>query len=625
MKLLIATLKNQSLYAYTSILVIVTLVIGGVFFLIGNTEYTSILFKYSLIIGSLPVWFTLLHNLSKKVFGVDIIAAVALIGTFVIGQYLAGIVVLLMLSGGQLLEAYAMIRARKELSLLLSKTPIFAHQKIGDTVQDIPIDTVSPGMLIIIKAGEVVSVDGTIIEGETSIDESSLTGESTPVQKRSGASIYSGTENIDSIVVVRVEKPTHETRYQSIIKLVQQAEKSKAPIVRLADKYSLYFTGVTFVIAYIAWIISHDLVRVVSVLVVATPCPLLLATPIAIISGMGKASKRGIIVKDGVALEMLSRIHTFVFDKTGTITLGTPEVAHVITFGTTSEEKILRIAASLDQLSTHTFARALLLYAHNKKVLLEYPKKCKEHFGDGIEGEVDGIVYIFGKKLFVEEFIHTQENRIEIVHQEAVRDGAIAVFLADIHSVLGAVVFQDTLREEAGDLFLKLHTEGVKKTIILTGDKKERGDAVAKLLHVTEVIGECLPDEKLKHIITLQKQGALVAMVGDGVNDAPALAQADVGIALGIQGQTASSEVADIVILSPSITRIYDVLHIAKKTITLAQQGIFFGIGASIFAMVLSAQGYIPPLVGVILQEGIDVVVIINALRLGSILALDDV
>lgn len=528
-----------------------------------------------------------------------------------------------MLSGGQLFEVYAMARAKKELSKLLSRTPLIAHYKEKDTLRDIPIDEVRVGMHILIKAGEVVSVDGIIVEGETTIDESALTGESIPAHKRVGMNVFAGTDNIDAVLIVRVTKESHESRYHAIVKLVQQAEEHKAPLVRLADTYSLYFTGITFVIGLFAWIVSHDLIRVVAVLVVATPCPLLLATPIAIISGMSKASKKGIIIKDGVALETLSRIHTFVFDKTGTLTLGTPEVSKIIGLRKYSQEKILTIAASLDQLSTHLLARALLSHAKNAKISLSYPETFEEHFGDGVRGTVDGTKYAFGKRAFIETLIPQSHKELDALYKQAVDEGMLVVFLASARSLVGAIFFQDTPRHDASSLFTKLRHEGITTTIMLTGDKKERAQAVADTLHITQVISECLPEDKLKYIKKFQKNNTLVAMVGDGVNDAPALARADVGIALGTHGQTAASDVADIVILSSSITRVYDSVHIAKKTITLAKQGIYLGIGASTVAMVLSAYGFIPPLAGVILQEGIDVIVIINALSLGRLLRHD--
>ena len=613
-------LKNQSLYAYIAFFVTTSLLLSLTLTFTGEKETASLLLKYTLIFGSIPIWYTLLHELTKGSFGVDIIAGVALIGTYIIEQYLAGVVVLLMLSGGQLFEVYAMARAKKELSKLMAHAPHIAHIKENDIIRDVAIEEVHIGMYVLIKAGEIISVDGIITEGETTVNESALTGESIPAQKRIGMSVFAGTENIDGVVIVRATKESNESRYHAIIKLVQHAEENKAPLVRLADTYSLYFTGITFVIGMIAWLISYDLTRVVAVLVVATPCPLLLATPIAIISGMSKASKKGIIIKDGIALETLARIQTFVFDKTGTLTIGTPEVAEIIGFKKNSKEKILTVAASLDQLSTHLLARALLSHAKDVNISLVYPEKFEEHFGDGIRGSVNGTMYTFGKRSFIEKLLPQASEELNTLYNHAVEKGMLVVFLANTRSLIGAIYFKDTPRHDASSLFTKLHREGISKTVMLTGDKQERAQAVADTLHITQVISECLPEDKLKHIKKFQKNNTLVAMVGDGVNDAPALARADVGIALGTHGQTAASDVADIVILSSSIMKVYDSVHIAKKTITLAKQGIYLGIGASTLAMIMSAFGYIPPLPGVILQEGIDVIVIINALSLGRML-----
>jgi heavy metal translocating P-type ATPase len=421
--------------------------------------------------------------------------------------------------------------------------------------------------------------------------------------------------------VVLVETTPSESRYQSIIKLVQQAEKSKAPIVRLADHYSIYFTGVTFLIALLAWFISGDLARVVAVLVVATPCPLLLATPIAIVSGISKAALNGVIVKDGGALETLSRAEVFMFDKTGTLTLGTPQVTEVISYGSSSREEVLHIAASLDQLSTHILARSLKSEADSEHIKLSYPEKFQEHFGDGVSGTIATTRYTLGKKSLISKLIGGNvPNEVEDTYKAVSSNGSIVIFLANESKVLGAIVFQDTLRSDAAHLFKKLSREGIKKSVLLTGDKEERAKSIGETLHLKDVISECLPEDKLKYVKKYQKNKTVVVMVGDGINDAPALAKADVGIALGIHGQTASSDVADIVILSPSVSKTYDVLHIAKKTVYLAKEGIFIGIGASTVAMIFAAFGYIPPLEGTILQEAIDVAVILNALRLGSTL-----
>lgn len=610
-------IKKQSLYIFLTIFVCISLCVSLTYALLGEPVSASLVLKYTLIIGSIPVWYSLIKELTKGSFGVDVIAGVALIGTYIIGQYLAGVVVLLMLSGGQLFEVYASRRARKELSSLIKRTPTTAHHKDGDRIEDIPIRTVTPGMSILIKVGEIVSVDGTIIEGETTINESTLTGENIPVQKRKGAKVYAGTENMYGVIVVTVDKKIEESRYSSIIRLIEQAEKSKAPIVRMADVYSLYFTGITFVLALIAWFVSYDITRVVAVLVVATPCPLLLATPIAIVSGMSKASKKGIIIKDGRALETLAKTKVFVFDKTGTITLGTPEVAQIISLKRHSKDAIISIAASLDQLSTHVLSQALLAYTRQKNLKLSYPDHFEEYLGDGVRGLINGKSYLFGKQSFIEEHIPALKESLNSFKREALKEGKLVVFLANTKTLLGVIFFQDTPRKEAGTLFKKLGKLGISKLVMLTGDKKENAKPIAEMFHIHEVISECPPEKKLRYIRKFQKNKTLVAMIGDGINDAPALSGADVGIALGTHGQTAASDTADIVILSSSIERVYDSVVISKKTMQLAKQGIILGMGASTIAMIVSIGGHIQPLAGVILQEGIDVVVILNALSLG--------
>ena len=612
-------IKNLSLYIYVAGSVCIVLIISGVFYINHISNHHILL--YMLCIGALPLWYELIQEMRKGSFGVDIIAGVAIIATGLTGQYLAGCVVLLMLSGGQILELFAMNRAKKELESLLNRTPEYVHIQKDGAIVDIRIEDVTVGMEIVIKPGEILAVDGTVIEGETYIDESVLTGESVPIIKQLHAHVFAGTQNKENMIIVRVDTPILETKYQAIIKLVNEAKESKAPIVRLANKYSVYFSIITFSIAGLTYFITGDMMRVVAILVVATPCPLILATPIAILSGISKASKRGIIIKDGGSLETLADIEHFVFDKTGTITLGEPVVAKVLSFSNKTEEEIVSLAASLDQLSTHILARALTKYAQEKKYPLVYIPSIREQFGDGVEGSIENVSYVFGKKGFAESYATQSTNGdIHTVYEKESDEGGMMVFLASKDAILGAVVFKDIIRNDAYTLFKKMRDHGVTHITLLTGDKKARAQDIAAQLAITDVISECLPEDKLQVIKQLQHGGKKVAMVGDGINDAPALVESSVGIALGSHGKTAASDVADIVILSQSINGVYDVWHIAKKTIGLAKNGIMIGIGLSIFLMVLSSVGLIKPVIGALMQEGIDIIVIINALRLGSIL-----
>lgn len=613
-------IKEERISTSLVVFIISTLLLGLVSYQVLGIQSTQTVLRYSLTIGSLPLLFSLVKDMSQGKFGVDIIAGVALVGTFVTNQYLAGMIILLMLSGGQLLEKYAMNRAKHELSSLLSSMPEVAHVRIHGEVRDVLLDEILVGMSVLIKPGEVIPVDGQVVEGATVVDESTLTGESVPVDKQVGNHIYAGTQNVGGAIIVKVEKPARETRFQTIVDLVKSAQESKAPIVRLADKYSVYFTIYTIAVGLIAWFISHDLVRVVAVLVVATPCPLILATPIAIMSGMSNASKRGVVVKDGSALETLAHTDTFVFDKTGTVTLGVPTVTEIVNLSNITQEEILKLAASLDQLSTHILAKALTKFTQDKKLPLVYPENFKESFGDGVEATLNGEGYFLGKKSFVVKVDDKNSKEAEEAYARATESGQMIIFLKRDKEILGAILFQDMPRPEAKSMFNNLIKDGVKNLLLLTGDKQETAKRVATELGLNQYVSECLPDDKLRHIKDLQNSGAVVAMIGDGVNDAPALAGADVGIALGTHGKTATSDVADMVILSQSIDKVATAHTIAKKTIYLAKQSIFVGIGASMVAMLFSAGGLISPLYGAILQEGIDVLVILNALRLSSLL-----
>jgi cation transport ATPase len=380
----------RSINFFILIFSFLTLLISGFLFL-NNFDINLIqnILKIVLIFGSIPLWFEILKDIYKGNFGVDLIAGLALLGTFLVGEYLSGVVILLMLSGGEVLEIYAMNRAKRELSALISKNPSLAHVKKGEKIEDVNIEEVEPNMLVVIKSGEIVSVDGVVVEGKTEIDESVLTGESVAILKQIGSQVYSGTTNTGSAIVVKVLKDPKETKYQEIIKLVENAQESKAPIMRLADRYAVYFTILTLTIAALAYFISSDWTRVVAVLVVATPCPLILATPIAIMSGMSKSSKRGIVVKDGSALENLASISTFIFDKTGTITLGEPQVSQVFTFSDLSQNEVLKISASLDQLSSHILARSLLKKINELNLNLAIPENFSEIFSDGVEGQLE--------------------------------------------------------------------------------------------------------------------------------------------------------------------------------------------------------------------------------------------
>ena len=606
-------------HKWTPIIVAITLVAYVILRVSELDNTANIILGIVLVLFSVPLWIEIVTSILARKFGVDLIAGLALLCSVIFKQYLPGAIVLLMLSGGEALESYAMLRARKSLSSLLSLIPSKAHVKKDDTIIDVDSHEISVGTHILVKAGEVISVDGIVENGESYVDESIMTGESMPAKKVKGSTVLAGTVNTDAPLEIRTLKELSNSRLESIIKMVRQAEENRAPFVRLADKYSVYFTIFTLVASGLAYIVSGDVTRILAVLVVATPCPLILATPIAFMSGMSSASRKGIIVKSGGALEVLDKVKTFVFDKTGTITLGTPNIYAVHSFSSLEEQEILRLSASLDQPSVHILAHSLVRHVQNTQdINLSYPEKFKESFGDGVTGEIDSTSYAFGKLSFLKNLGVNVPSDVEQSHYRDITEGIIPVYLSKDSELLGAVFFRDEVRDDAKTLFTNLKSSGANRMILLSGDKEFVAKSIALSIGVNDYKAECLPDEKLDFIKNLQKDNnQTVAMVGDGVNDAPALAQADVGIALGTHGSTAASDSADIVIISGSVGLVHDAYLIAKRSLSVAREGIFIGIGLSSVFMIVALLGYLAPFWGALIQEGIDVAVILYALRAG--------
>lgn len=583
-----------------------------------NTLIDSIL-AVVLVIFSIPIWIEIIISVFHKKFGVDLIAGLALLTSVIFSQYLAGMIILLMLSGGEALESYAMFRARKSLSELLKLMPDKAHVKMDNGIMDIDSHEVVVGAQIIVKAGEVIPVDGIVIGGESAVDESIMTGESMPALKKKGYHVLAGTINTGAILEIKAVKALSDSRFESIIAMVRKAEENKAPFVRLADSYSGYFTIFTLIVAGIAYAISGELMRILAVLVVATPCPLIIATPIAFMSGMNLASKKGIIVKNGGALEALDKVKTFVFDKTGTITLGTPKIHAVHALSPLSEKEILYKSASLDQLSVHVLARALMDYMHKIGAgMLSYPENFKEIFGEGVSGKIDGSNYIFGKLSFIRKMGIKISEDIISSYDSDISEGIIPVYLAKESGILGVVLFRDEVRPEIKNLFSNLNKSGISRMVLLSGDKERIAKQVAESVGISEYKSEYLPDQKLDFIKEVQeKDKEAVAMIGDGVNDAPALMQADAGIALGTHGATAASDSADIVIISGHISLVYDAYLIARRSLRVARESIWIGLGLSGIIMIVALGGYVPPVYGALIQEIIDIAVILYALRAG--------
>ncbi|MDB5165021.1 MAG: Lead, cadmium, zinc and mercury transporting ATPase [Candidatus Saccharibacteria bacterium] len=560
------------------------------------------------LIELVPLLWGMWQDIRTGTYGVDILAATAIVTSVILGQYWAAIVIVLMLTGGESLEDYAHHRAQSELDALLEHAPQKAHVVRKGKTLDVPVDELRIGEKIIIKPGELVPVDAVILEGEASFDESSLTGESLPQDKKVGDQMLSGSINIDGSVTAKVTATAEESQYQQIVKLVRGAAGSQAPFVRLADRYALPFTVAAYAIATGAWVFSGEAIRFLEVIVVATPCPLILAAPIALISGMARASKYGIIVKTGGALERLAETKSIAFDKTGTLTRGELVVDSITAYGDYTQTDILTLAASLEQNSNHVVAHALVAQAKAKNIKLNKAKHIQEISGRGLRAVLRGQEILIGRLSLLEEnnvtlpssFKHASVNQT-------------AVYIAVGGALAGVVTFKDEPRPEAKSTLARLHELGIRETIMITGDNEATARAVAKSLGIDQVHAEALPADKLR--ILEQTTYRPIVFVGDGVNDAPALTAADVGIALGARGSTAASESADMVIMLDDVSRVATAYEIAKRTFQIARQSILIGIGLSVALMAIFATGKFSPLTGAIVQEVVDVFVIFNALR----------
>ena len=592
---------------------VVGLSIGGVLWAAGEHDAANVAWAGTTIVGILPLAYSVVIDLLHRETGVDVIALLAMAGALGLGEYFAGAVIALMLSSGRSLEAFADARAHRELSSLLERAPRTVHRYSGNDLESIPIGEVRPGDVLLVKHGEVVPVDGFLVSENCVLDESALTGESRPVERSKGEPLRSGAVNAGASLALRATATAEESTYAGIVRLIEEAEKQKAPFVRLADRYALVFVPVTLVIAAAAWALTGDPVRALAVLVVATPCPLILAVPIAIVAGISRAARRGIIVKGGGALETLARGSVLLFDKTGTLTSGIPEVADVEVFGGIDPEELLRLAASLDQVSPHVLGAAIVRAARQRGLALSFPVDVSEEPGSGIEGTVDGRRVSVGKSSWVSGG-RGLPARARDIRRRSAMEGSSAVFVAIDGEVTGGLILDDPIRPDTPRVIRTLRRAGIKRVVMVTGDHPDVAESVGISIGVDRILSERDPTDKVD-AVKAEGDGGVTVMVGDGVNDAPALAAADVGVAMGARGATASSEAADVVLVVDRLDRLAEAIRIAKRSRGIAVQSVLIGMGLSFGGMILGAVGLLPVVGGALFQEAIDVAVILNALR----------
>lgn len=588
----------------------VTLVAGGIAWLLGWRAAADGCWAAGTLIAVLPALVWVVDSLRHGRVGVDLLAVLSLAGTLWVGEYLAGALIALMLATGRALDAAAQRRASHDLRALLEHAPRFARRRIGEKVSVVPLADVAVGDVLLVGPGEVVPVDGRIQDAVAVLDESVLTGEPLQVERAIGETVRSGVVNAAAAFEIRAVATAENSTYAGIVRLAQQAGAESAPIIRLADRYAAGFLPLALVVAGAAWLASGSVVRAVAVLVVATPCPLLLAAPVAIVSGLSRASRHGVVVRSGGALENLGHATTLVMDKTGTLTVGRPVVVDVLAAPGIDRTDVLRLAASVDQLSPHVLAEAIVAEALARQLPLSFPVDMVEQPGRGVTANVDGARVTVGK---LSGNVPETDWARAVVNRASLDTAAIAWVKAD-DQLIGAVLLRDPLRRTAPRTMRRLRAAGFTRLVMLTGDRAAPAREVATVLGLDEVYADRSPADKVE-AVRAERERAVTVMVGDGVNDAPALAAATVGVAMGARGATASSEAADIVLTTDRLDRLADAMDIARWSRHIAVQSAVTGMTLSLLAMGVAVLGWLPPAAGALLQEGIDVAVILNALR----------
>ena len=582
---------------------------GLAFYVFGRSDIASLVWIAGVIPALLALVIEILRSIGRGEIGLDIVAALSMTAALVFGETLAAAVVAVMYSGGTFLESFAEGRARREMHTLLSRVPRTATRHQNGGLQDVPLDEVAPGDRLLIRQGDVVPVDGTVASDGAFLDTSALTGESLPVRLTRGSDVMSGSTNAGEAFDLKAIRPAKDSTYAGIVRLVEQAQASKAPMSRLADRWSLGFLVITVSIALAAWWFTGDPIRAVAVLVVATPCPLILAVPVALVAGLSRAAHFGVLIKGAGALESMARISTLILDKTGTLTDGRPQIVRIVTADGMDETQILRFAAALDQASKHPVAQAIVAAAKLRGLTLPVPQDVAEIPGEGVVGFIEDRQVVVGGLGFVLQRV--QEPAVSHPDIEA---GAVVVALAVDGQLAGHLVMSDPLREGAADMIARLRDQGIARILLATGDRADVATRVTAGLGLDGIRADLTPDQKVLLLLSERKNGP-VMMIGDGVNDAPALAAADVGVAMGARGAAASAEAADVVLLVDRLDRIGPGMEIARASRRIAVESVVAGIGLSVLGMIAAALGYLTPVQGALLQEAIDVAVILNALR----------
>ena len=580
-----------------------------------SSDVARLVWYMTLIVGGAPVVVKTVRGMIRGKFAADIVAMLAIVTAILTDEALAGAVIVLMQTGGEAIDDYGFRRASSSLEKLVARAPRTAIRKRYETLEEVRVEDVRVGDLLVVRPGDLVPVDGIVELGTAEIDESALTGEPLSRAKVTGSILLSGSVNTGSAFEMRASRISHESQYSKIVELVREAQTEKPPIQRLADRYAVWFTPVTLAVAGFSFVVTRGIDAFLAVLVVATPCPLILATPLAVISGVNRAAKESIIVKSGAAIEQIGRARVVIFDKTGTLTYGTPIISRVTSLNGDGDE-ILKLAASVEQFSSHPVAVSLSREGRERFGDLMAVLDFRENPGQGAQAVVDGRRVAVGSQMFVEQSVgRTLGDKAEAVLTEAKRRGNLVSFVSVDGEPAGAIIFSDQLRPGVPVMIQRLRALGVEETVMLTGDNPTNAEVIARESGVEKAEANLLPGDKADEVRRLTSRHRTSIMVGDGINDAPALATATVGVAMGAHGTGISAQAADIVLLVDDVTKVGDGIAIGQRMLHIAKQSIYFGMGGSFVLMGIASLGYIQPAIGAVMQEILDVVVILNALR----------
>ncbi len=567
------------------------------------------------VIGLLFIGHSAIGTLMEGIFGIDVLATTAIAASIIVGEYLAAAVVVFMLGGGEVLEDYAQARASKAIEKLVEAMPLTATVLRDGGEVEVRVEEVERGEVVLVKPGGRIPVDGIVRKGKATVDQSSVTGESMPIEKAEGDQVYSGTLLDLGALEVEVTATGEESTYGRIIKMVREAEENQAPIVRLADRFAKYFIPIILLIGVAVYWYTGNLLRMAAVFIIACPCALTLATPTAVVASIGNSARRGILIRNGESLETLSRVDTLVLDKTGTITKGLPEVVDVAGFNGVDVEDVIRMAATAERHSEHPLAQAVLRMAEEKGIAAEEWGDFEVHPGLGVRvTDRTGSITVGSGKMMAKYSIPLGDDVVAYLEEEQM--SRTPIFVAKDVAIVGVLLLSDTLRDGVAGMLKEVKLNGIEKTVMLTGDHVEVAKMIADEVGVDEMAADLLPSQKVDYIRGLKEEGRRVLMVGDGINDAPALAMADVGVAMGISGTDVAIETAGITLSTDDLHRLPPLLRIGRETMKVVRLNIAFAMLVNLLGIILSVMGLVSPLVASFIHEGSALIVMANSLRL---------